>query len=110
MASTKPEKYVRKKCEHDKYKYLCSLCGGSGLCEHGIRKILCRECDGGAYCGHNIIKSVCITCKGGSICEHNKRRTRCIECQGGPFVFIKNLNLKNIMFVMRSKRISAISP
>jgi len=45
MASTKL-KSTRKKCEHDKYKYLCSLCGGSGLCEHRMRKIFCKECDG----------------------------------------------------------------
>ena len=48
MASIKP-KYTRKKCEHDKYKYLCSLCGGSGLCKHGMRKIFCKVCDGGFY-------------------------------------------------------------
>lgn len=48
MASTKP-KSTRKKCEHDKYKYLCSLCGGSGLCEHGMRKIFCKECDGAYF-------------------------------------------------------------
>ena len=84
-------KYIRKKCEHKKYKYLCSICGGSGLCEHGIRKCFCKVCDGSSYCEHDIIKSRCKECKGGSICPHNKRRTRCTECNGGSICIHKKL-------------------
>ena len=91
MASTKPEKYVRKKCEHDKYKYLCPLCGGSGLCEHGIRKIFCKECDGGAYCKHKKIKSNCIACDGSSLCPHDKRKDQCTECKISACICEHNL-------------------
>lgn len=89
-ASNKP-KCIRKKCEHDKYKYLCSICGGSGLCEHGERKIFCKICDGAVYCEHNQIKYNCVACKGSTICPHNKRRTRCIECQGGSVCIHKKI-------------------
>ena len=27
-------KYIRKKCEHNKYSYYCKECGGKGLCIH----------------------------------------------------------------------------
>jgi hypothetical protein len=34
---TKP-KYVRKKCEHNRYKFQCKDCKGSSICEHGNQK------------------------------------------------------------------------
>jgi hypothetical protein len=82
MSGEKP-KYVRKKCEHGKYPYLCKVCGGSCLCEHGKQKYYCKECGGKGICEHGTIKYNCIKCDGKGICEHDKRRSRCVECKGG---------------------------
>ena len=45
MSEEKP-KYIRKKCEHDKYSFQCKDCKGSSLCDHGKRKIFCKDCHG----------------------------------------------------------------
>lgn len=76
-------KYIRKKCEHGKQKYLCKDCGGKGICKHNITKSACKICKGASICDHNRIKQHCKECNGASICEHNKRRSRCIICKGG---------------------------
>ena len=81
---TEPKsKYIRKKCEHDKYSFQCKECNGISICIHKKQKHTCKECGGKGICPHQKIKSNCVECKGGSICEHNKRRSRCIECKGG---------------------------
>lgn len=81
---TEPKsKYIRKKCEHDKYSFQCKECNGISVCIHKKQKHTCKECGGKGICPHQKIKSNCVECKGGSICEHNKRRSRCIECKGG---------------------------
>jgi hypothetical protein len=82
MSEEKP-KYIRKKCEHDKYKFQCIKCGGSQICTHDKVKSICKECKGSQICTHNRIKSNCKDCKGASICQHNKRRSRCVDCKGG---------------------------
>lgn len=82
MSEQKP-KYVRKKCEHNKYKFQCKECDGSQICIHATRKVTCKLCMGSAICEHNCIKYTCTICKGSTICEHNKRRYRCIDCKGG---------------------------
>lgn len=41
--NTKP-KYIRKKCEHNKYSFQCKECGGSSICEHDSDKYKCKEC------------------------------------------------------------------
>lgn len=82
MAESKP-KYIRKKCEHDKYSFQCKECNGVSVCIHKKQKHTCKECGGKGICPHQKIKSNCVECKGGSICEHNKRCSRCIECKGG---------------------------
>lgn len=82
MSGDKP-KYIRKKCDHNKQKYLCIECGGDGLCRHNKQSYYCKECGGKGFCEHNRIKQQCKECKGVSICEHGKRRSRCIECKGG---------------------------
>ena len=81
MSEEKP-KYVRKKCEHNKYSFQCKECKGSSICEHNRQKAICKECNGSSICEHNRIKHHCIECKGSSICIHNKRKYRCIECKG----------------------------
>ena len=82
MTEPKP-KYVRKKCEHNKYSFQCKECNGVNVCIHKKQKHTCKECSGKGICPHQRIKSNCVECKGGSICEHNKRRSRCKECKGG---------------------------
>ena len=37
MTDNKP-KYIRKKCEHNKYSYICKECGGKGVCLHNKLK------------------------------------------------------------------------
>lgn len=82
MTDNKP-KYIRKKCEHNKYSYYCKECGGKGLCIHDKIKNICKECGGNQLCQHKKIKQHCINCKGASICEHKKRKSRCKDCKGG---------------------------
>lgn len=41
MSEEKP-KYVRKKCEHNKYKFQCKDCKGSQICEHNRQKYICK--------------------------------------------------------------------
>ena len=81
-AGDKP-KYIRKKCEHNKYSFQCKDCKGSSICKHNKSKYVCKECNGLSICEHARIRQNCIECKGASICDHNKRRTRCKECGGG---------------------------
>lgn len=80
--SEEKSKYVRKKCEHGKYPYLCKECGGSCLCEHGKQKYYCKECGGKGICQHGKMRYRCKECDGNGICEHDKRRSRCKECKG----------------------------
>lgn len=82
MTEEKP-KYIRRRCEHDKYSFQCKECKGSVLCEHGTRQYSCKKCGGQGICEHKRIKQHCKDCGGVSICPHNKRRSRCIECKGG---------------------------
>jgi hypothetical protein len=104
MSEDKP-KYVRKKCEHNKYSFQCKECKGASICQHDKQKYYCKECNnnkkynsikcehdkrksrcvecgGGSICEHKKVKSRCIECNGSEICEHKKRKTRCIECKG----------------------------
>lgn len=82
IIDSKP-KYIRKKCEHNKYSYQCKECGGKCICEHGRQKSYCKECNGKGICEHNRIKYRCKECGGNGICEHGKRKSRCVECKGG---------------------------
>lgn len=82
MTDNKP-KYIRKKCEHNKYSYFCKECGGKGICEHNTIRSICKDCGGSQICKHKKIKQQCKECNGKSICDHGKRRSRCIECKGG---------------------------
>ena len=81
MSEKKP-KYIRKKCEHNKYSFQCKDCKGKSLCEHGTQQYYCKKCGGKGICEHNRIKQNCVDCHGQNICEHNKRRSRCILCKG----------------------------
>lgn len=82
MSEEKP-KYIRKKCEHNKYAFQCKECKGVSICKHNRQKYICKDCKGSSICQHNRIKHNCKDCNGASICNHNKRRHRCVECKGG---------------------------
>ena len=82
MAEAK-SKYIRKKCEHNRYAFQCKDCKGSCICPHEKQKSTCKECGGSNICPHQRIKNNCKECHGTSICDHNKRRSRCKECKGG---------------------------
>ena len=84
-------KYVRKKCEHNKYSFQCVDCNGSSYCIHKKHKYTCIECGGKGICSHQKIKNTCIECHGVNICDHNKRRSRCIECKGGSICLHQKL-------------------
>jgi hypothetical protein len=71
------------KCEHNKRKSQCEVCGGSEICEHNKRKSICKTCNGASICIHNKIKSTCKACNGSQICNHNKIKSICKECKGG---------------------------
>jgi len=73
---------ITKKCEHNKRKSRCVICGGSEMCEHNKQKSKCRMCGGSSFCGHDRIKSECKLCGGVSICIHNRKKSECIECCG----------------------------
>jgi hypothetical protein len=95
MSEEKP-KYIRKKCEHGKYKFQCVQCGGSQICIHNKVKSICKDCKGSAICIHNRIKQHCKDCIGVSICEHDKRRSRCVQCKGGSICIHNKLKSRCI--------------
>jgi|TARA_Y100000389_G_C17441234_1_gene508675 hypothetical protein len=76
------KKRVQKKCEHGKRKNICVSCGGIGLCIHKREKYSCKECGGVSICSHGRRKSACKECGGVSICEHNRVKNKCKECKG----------------------------
>ena len=95
MSEEKP-KYIRKKCEHNRYSFQCKDCKGSQICEHNRQKSICKDCKGSSICEHNRIRQHCKDCKGASICEHNKRRYRCKDCNGGSICEHKKLRSRCI--------------
>lgn len=73
------------RCQHDRFKYNCRLCQGSGICSHGTRKGRCRVCKGSGFCSHGNRKPVCRQCQGSSICSHNKEKYQCRQCHGSSY-------------------------
>ena len=73
-------KRINSRCEHDKYKSCCKICGGSRLCQHDKDKYKCIECKGSQVCLHGRERCKCIECGGASTCEHLKRRRACKIC------------------------------
>lgn len=72
----------RLNCRHNRTKYRCKYCNGSGICIHKRVKSQCRDCKGTSICIHSRLKSVCKECVGGHICKHFKYRSLCKECGG----------------------------
>ena len=60
---------IVKKCEHNKRKSRCVLCGGSEICPHQKQKSRCKLCKGSSFCIHNKTKSHCKSCGGSEICK-----------------------------------------
>ena len=58
MAEEKP-KYIRKKCEHNRYSFQCKDCKGASICIHNNYKSICKQCDGKGLCIHKRIKQHC---------------------------------------------------
>lgn len=67
-------------CKHERQKYSCKDCNGSGICKHKRHKQVCKECNGAEICEHGTRRSRCKKCGGGSICLHDKRIDFCPEC------------------------------
>jgi hypothetical protein len=70
----------KNKCEHNRHKQYCKLCGGSSICHHNRRKSKCKLCGGSSICEHNREKQSCKLCGGSSICEHNRYKNHCKLC------------------------------
>ena len=88
------------KCCHEKIKYFCVECGGSGICEHGKQKYGCKECGGCKhgknkqrrkecspkyFCKHGKQKYKCKECSPTLFCEHGKQKSKCKGCGGSSF-------------------------
>jgi hypothetical protein len=73
---------LKNKCQHNRRKYVCKECGGSGICNHNRLRESCKDCKGSSICEHNKKKSVCKECRGSGICEHYRIRRQCKECGG----------------------------
>ena len=70
------------KCTHNKNRYTCRDCNGSGICKHNKIRNKCRDCGGSQICQHNKIRSRCRDCGGSEFCQHNRRRENCKDCCG----------------------------
>ena len=46
----------RAKCEHNRERRYCKLCGGAGICEHDRHRNKCKDCGGSMICPHGRIK------------------------------------------------------
>jgi hypothetical protein len=53
---------VRDKCPHNRDRYRCKDCGGSGICPHNRQRYLCKVCGGSQVCPHNRQRSQCKIC------------------------------------------------
>ena len=66
-------------CIHDRYKYQCRACKGSGYCKHDKQLYLCKECaiqgtGGKGICQHNKRRYICKDCNGKRVCKHGKQK------------------------------------
>jgi hypothetical protein len=75
-------KFGQLRCEHDRVRYRCWECGGTGTCEHNRVRTDCRECGGSRICEHGRVRHWCRECHGAGICDHGRRRCLCAECGG----------------------------
>ena len=67
------QKYIGKRCEHNREASKCKECGGSQICSHNREKRQCKEYGGNGICEHNCRKSGCKKCNGEKYC--------CYECE-----------------------------
>lgn len=75
-------KRPRNNCSHDRSRYRCRLCQGSGICSHDKVRSSCASCKLLIKCSHRVIRANCITCMSVTICRHKLRRCRCQLCRG----------------------------
>ena len=77
------KKYIPKKCEHNKWRNSCEICG---KCEHDKRKDRCKICSPNAFCVHDKRKDHCKICSPNikkyvsKKCEHGKWKQLCEIC------------------------------
>jgi hypothetical protein len=71
------------KCIHNKRKYFCYLCGGTGLCIHLLPRSTCSQCADKSKCIHDKLKRICKICKYESVLcfEHGKHERSCEDCR-----------------------------
>ena len=81
----------KQKCEHDRRRNHCKICGGSSICEHERIRSQCKICGGSSICEHDRQRSKCKICGGASICEHDKERRYCKICSDPIRITIKNM-------------------
>ena len=70
------------KCEHNKQKYTCKECKGSGICEHNRRKSTCKVCDPIGHLRHNISSRI-------QSALHSDKSEHSIEYLGCPIEELK---------------------
>ena len=79
-------------CIHDRYKYQCRSCQGSGYCKQDRQLYLCKECaaqgtGGKSICQHNKRRYICVDCNGKGVCKHGKQKYFCADCNGHGMCF-----------------------
>ena len=74
------QKLLHYYCIHDRYKYQCRSCQGSGYCKQDRQLYLCKECAAQGTGGKGI-------------CQHNKRRYICVDCNGKGVCNTVNKNI-----------------
>ena len=87
----KRKKQVEKKCEHNKRRSRCKICGGKDFCQHDRLRHECVKCHGSTICEHNKKRRNCRLC-GTSICCHGKYKKWCTRCRND---FWKVLDIMN---------------
>jgi hypothetical protein len=68
-------------CQHNRYKYVCKECNGSGICHHNKIKRTCVDCQGSATCQHKRIRYYCKDCNGLGQCPHKANKHCCVICK-----------------------------
>ena len=71
-------------CEHNKVRYTCKECHGSGICEHNKHKTICIECRGALICEHLKRRYICKICNNIKICIGITRNKTPCKCRAKP--------------------------
>jgi hypothetical protein len=69
------------RCQHNKLKNYCVLCGGINICEHNQRRSFCYHCNIALFCEHRTLKKWCKKCYAVAICKHDILESKCKDCR-----------------------------